>query len=134
MENLFCFLVVAGPVGLVVWQLIETRAAIATTVHETVCDPARAAGIVREAFTGPRAVLWTTASGPGTINMRRRGIRGGITMSISVEPLPNGGSRVAMWASETVVYLGFLVNFAGVVNRRKRAIGRLLAAGEETTG
>ena len=25
-----------------------------------------------------------------------------------------------MWASETVVYFGFLRNFAGAVNRRKR--------------
>ncbi|ROO61552.1 hypothetical protein EDC02_3492 [Micromonospora sp. Llam0] len=60
--------------------------------------------------------------------MRRRGVRGGITMSIDIEPLPGGGTRVDMWASGTVVYLGFLVNFAGVVNRRKRAIARRLTA------
>jgi hypothetical protein len=33
-----------------------------------------------------------------------------------------------MWASETVVYLGLLVNFAGVVNRRKNAISRAMTA------
>ncbi|WP_158632210.1 hypothetical protein [Micromonospora sp. Llam0] len=49
-------------------------------------------------------------------------------MSIDIEPLPGGGTRVDMWASGTVVYLGFLVNFAGVVNRRKRAIARRLTA------
>ena len=49
-------------------------------------------------------------------------------MSITIEPRPGGGSRVEMWASDTVVYLGVLVNFAGVVNRRKNAIGRLLTA------
>jgi hypothetical protein len=47
-------------------------------------------------------------------------------MSITVEPRADGGSRVEMWASETLVYLGVLVNFAGVVNRRKKAIGRVL--------
>lgn len=87
---------------------------------------------MRGAFTGPRAILWTTVSGPGTINMRRRGVRGGITMSITIEPRPDGGSVVDMWASEAVVYLGLLVNFAGVVNRRKRAIARALTAPEFT--
>ncbi|WFE66511.1 hypothetical protein [Micromonospora sp. WMMD714] len=128
MEGFFCFAFVAGVVGVIVWQFIETQRAVATTTVASARPPAEAAQIVRGAFGGPRAVLWTTAAGPGTINMRRRGVRGGITMSITVEPRRGGGSEVAMWASETVVYLGFLVNFAGVVNRRKAAIGRLLTA------
>ncbi|MEU7618148.1 hypothetical protein AB0M91_31095 [Micromonospora rifamycinica] len=128
MEGFFCFAFVAGVVGVIVWQFVETQRAVATTTVESACPPGEAAQIVRGAFGGPRAVLWTTAAGPGTINMRRRGVRGGITMSVTVEPGPGGGSEVAMWASETVVYLGFLVNFAGVVNRRKAAIGRLLTA------
>jgi hypothetical protein len=126
--GLVCFGVVAGLIGILVWQLIETRGAVATTSVETPYEPAKAAQIVREAFTGPRAILWSTSPGPGTINMRRRGVRGGITMSIDVEPRPDGSSRVDMWASQTVIYLGFLVNFAGVVNRRKNAIRRLLTA------
>lgn len=132
MEGFLCFAFVAGIVGFTAWQLIETRKAVATTTFETACDPVRAAQIVRDAFGGPRAVLWTTATGPGTINMRRRGVHGGITLSITVEPRPGGGSRVAMWASKTVVYFGFLANFAGVVNRRKKAIGRLLTEGQGT--
>lgn len=120
------FLLVAGLIGLLVWQFIETRKAVATTVVETAFEPADVGQIVREAFSGPRAVLWTAANGPGTINMRRRGVRGGITMSIDIQSRPGGGTRVDMWASQTVVYLGVLVNFAGVVNRRKTAIERLL--------
>lgn len=123
-----CFLLVIVPIGIVVWQLVETQKAVSTTTVETTHSPAEAAQIVRGAFAGPRAVLWTGASGPGTINMRRRGVRGGITMSITIEPRPGGGSQVDMWASDTAIYFGFLVNFAGVVNRRKNAIGRLLAA------
>jgi hypothetical protein len=55
-------------------------------------------------------------------------VRGGITMSIDIAPHP-GGAEVSMRATETVVYLGVLVNFAGVVNRRKSAIERQLASG-----
>jgi hypothetical protein len=128
MEGLFCFLLVIAPIGVFAWQFSETRRAVETTTVETAYDPTQVMQIVRAQFAGTRAVLWTTANGPGTINMRRRGLRGGITMSITVEPGPGGGSRVDMWASETLVYLGLLVNFAGVVNRRKKAIGRELTA------
>jgi hypothetical protein len=127
-SGFLCFLFVAGIIGVLVWQFIETRKAVATTTVETTYEPAQVGQIVREAFGGPRSVLWTVANGPGTINMRRRGVRSGITMSIDIEPRP-GGSRVDMWASQTVVYLGILVNFAGVVNRRKSAIARLLTRG-----
>ncbi|MDG4772207.1 hypothetical protein [Solwaraspora sp. WMMD792] len=127
-ESLLCIMLVVGPIAVLVWQLIETRNAVETTTIETTYDPAEVARIVRESFAGPRAVLWTAASGPGTINMRRRGFRGGITMSITVGRRSDGGSQVDMWASDTIVYLGFLVNFAGVVNRRKRAIARRLTA------
>lgn len=126
MEGFVCFVFVAALAGIIAWQFIQTRNAVATTIVETGCDPAQAAQVVRSAFGGARALLWTTAGGPGTINMRRRGIRGGITMSIDIAPRQDGGSRVEMWASETLVYLGFLVNFAGVVNRRKKAIRNLL--------
>ncbi|WP_326552586.1 hypothetical protein [Micromonospora sp. NBC_01813] len=126
MESLLCIALVVGPIAILVWQFVETRAAVATTRVETAYGPAQAAQIVHDAFTGPRAVLWTTANGPGMINMRRRGIRGGITMSIDIEPRPGGGCNVDMWASHTVVYLGALANFAGVVNRRKKAIARHL--------
>ncbi|MBF5033125.1 MULTISPECIES: hypothetical protein [unclassified Micromonospora] len=131
-EGLVCFGIVAALIGFFVWQFIETRKAVATTVVDTTCDPAQAVEVVREAFGGPRSVLWTGTSGPGMINMRRRGMRGGITMSIDIEPHPGGGCRVEMWASRTVEYLGILVNFAGVVNRRKTVIGRLLADAEST--
>ncbi|MGA5301436.1 hypothetical protein ACPCHT_16010 [Nucisporomicrobium flavum] len=126
MEGFLCFLVVAGIIGVFGWQLAETRRAVATTVVDTRLSPGEAARVAREAFTGARAVLWTSTAGPGTINMRRRGVHRGITMSITIRPRENGGSEVAMWASETVVYLGMLVNFAGVVNRRKTAIGRAM--------
>jgi hypothetical protein len=129
MEGFVCFLVVAGIIGVLVWQFIETRRALETTVVHSPLEPDRAAQVVRDAFTGAGALLWTTASGPGDINMRRRGVRGGITMSIDIASRPGGGSQVDMWASETVVYLGVLVNFAGVVNRRKSAIERQLGSG-----
>lgn len=129
MEGFLCFLLVAGLIGALVWQFVESRNAVATTTVETAHDPAQTDRIVREAFTGPLAVLWTTAGGPGTINMRRRGIHSGITMSIDITSTPGGGSRVDMWASNTTVYLGVLVNFAGVVNRRKKAVGRQLSPG-----
>lgn len=132
MEGLICVALVLGPIVILVWQLVETRQAVATTTVDSGYGPAEVEQIVYDAFGGPRAILWTTASGPGTINMRRRGVRGGITMSIDIEPLPGGGTRVDMWASETVVYYGFLVNFAGVVSRRKRAIARALTANPAT--
>ena len=126
MGGFVLFLIVVGLIGCLVWQFVETRNALATTAFSTGYEPADVATIVHEAFGGPRAVLWTAAAGPGAINMRRRGFRGGITMSIDIEPVPGGGSRVDMWASDTVVYLLVLVNFAGVVNRRKKAIQRAL--------
>ncbi len=126
MEGFLCFALIAGLVGFLVWQYIETQRALATTTVVTAHAPDDVARIVQGAFGGPRAVLWTTAGGPGDINMRRRGVRGGITMSIDIEPRPGGGSNVEMWASQTIVYLFVLVNFAGVVNRRKKAIARLL--------
>jgi hypothetical protein len=121
-----CVLLVVGLIGVLVWQFIETKNALATTTIDTAHAPAETAQIVTSAFTGARAVLWANSSGPGTFNLRRRGVRGGITMSIDIEPLANGGSRVDMWASQTTIYLGVLVNFAGVVNRRKKAIMRSL--------
>lgn len=48
-------------------------------------------------------------------------------MSIDIEPLPDGGCRIDMWASRYLTYLLFFVNMAGVVTRRKRAIAKLLA-------
>lgn len=128
MEGFVCFLLVALIIGVFAWQFAETRKAVATSSIESAHDPARAAEIINAAFTGARAILWTDTSGPGTLNKRRRGKDGGITMSIDVEPRPGGGSRVDMWASQTNVYLGFFVNFAGVVNRRKKAIAELLAS------
>ena len=123
-----CVLAVIGLVGFLAWQFIETRNATETMSVRTNYDPNQTAEIINNAFTGVREVLWANASGPGTINKRRRGKDGGITMSIDIEPLPDGGSQVDMWASETNVYLGLLVNFAGVVNRRKKAIARMLVA------
>ncbi|UOZ11359.1 hypothetical protein [Amycolatopsis sp. WQ 127309] len=73
-------------------------------------------------------MLWTAASGPGSINKRRRGKDRGITMSIDIEAHPGGGSQVEMWASQTNVYFGLFVNFSGAVNSRKKAISRLLAS------
>jgi hypothetical protein len=114
-------------VGVIVWQYVESQRAVATTSVLTRYTPQQTAEIIAGAFGGARSVLWTRASGPGAINMRRRGRAQGITMSIDLTPEANGVTRVDMWASAYANYLGVLVNFAGVVNRRKRAIGRLLA-------
>ncbi|WP_238009513.1 hypothetical protein KZZ52_27065 [Dactylosporangium sp. AC04546] len=126
--ELFCVLAIAGLAGFIVWQFLETRNAVDTMTVRSPHDPQQTARIIHDAFTGVREVLWTDTSGPGAINKRRRGKDGGITMSIDIDPLPDGGAKVSMWASQTNVYFGFLVNFAGVVNRRKKAIARLLAA------
>jgi hypothetical protein len=130
----FCVVLVLGIIGFFVWQFIETRNAIATTEILSNHDAQRTAQIIGNAFTGARAMLWTDASGPGTINKRRRGVRGGITMSIAIEPRPAGGARVRMWASETNVYVGVLVNFAGVVNRRKKAMPSCSAPDDPNDG
>jgi hypothetical protein len=123
-----CFLVIVAFVALPVWQFIESKNAVATLSVGSPHDPARTAQIVDASFGGARSILWTDVSGPGTINKRRRGKDGGITMSIDIEPLETGGTRVDMWASQTNIYFVLFVNFAGVVNRRKRAIARLLSA------
>jgi len=114
-------------VAFVVWQFVESRNALATTSVLTRYTPEQAAQLINGAFGGARSVLWTSTSGEGTINKRHRGHRGGITMSITIEPLPDGGCRIDMWASEHLEYMLVFVNFAGVVNRRKKAIARLLA-------
>jgi len=130
----FAVLVVLAIVGFLVWQFIESRNAVATSSVLTRYPPQQAAQVINGAFGGARSVLWTNASGEGTINKRRRGYHDGITMSIDIVPLPEGGCRVDMWASQTwsYVWLPVVVNMAGVVNRRKKAIARLLA--EPDTG
>lgn len=127
MGGVVVVLIILAIVAFLGWQFAEGKRALATTQVESRYTPEETAQIVDGAFGGARSVLWANTSGPGTINKRRRGYRGGITMSIDIEPSPDGGSRVNMWASEHLEYLVFLVNFAGVVNRRKRAIARLLA-------
>lgn len=121
----FLVVLLLAIIGIWVWQFIETRNALATTSVVSRYPREQSAQLISNAFDGARTVLWTTASGPGDINMRRRGYKGGITMSIDIQPLPDGGSRVDMWASHYLGYL-LLANFAGVVNRRKKAIGRML--------
>lgn len=123
----FLLLLILAFVGILVWQFIETRNALATTSVVSRYAPERSAQLIDTAFGGARSMLWTNTSGPGTINKRRRGWRRGITMSITIEPLPEGGARIDMWASQYAQYLFVLANFAGVVNRRKRAITRILA-------
>jgi hypothetical protein len=120
-------LVVLAIIGLFVWQFIESRQALATSSMLTRYTPEQAAQLIHSAFGGARSVLWTNTKGRGTINKRRRGWKGGVTMSIEIEPLPDGGCRIDMWASQYVEYLPFFVNMAGVVTRRKRAIAKLLA-------
>lgn len=134
MGGFFAVLVVLAIVGFLVWQFIESRNAVATSSVLTRYPPQQAAQVINGAFGGARSVLWTNASGEGTINKRRRGYHDGITMSIDIVPLPEGGCRVDMWASQTwsYVWLPVVVNMAGVVNRRKKAIARLLA--EPDTG
>lgn len=122
----FLVVLIIAIVGIWVWQFIETRNALATTSVVSRYPHERSAQLISGAFGGARSVLWATASGPGHINMRRRGYKNGITMSIDIQPLPDGGSRVDMWASQYLGYL-LLANFAGVVNRRKKAIARILA-------
>jgi hypothetical protein len=128
MDTFVIVLVLGALIGFLVWQRLATNKAVATTLVRTRCEPQETAEIVNRAFAGPRALLWTTASGVGNINKRRRGKDRGITMSIDIEPHPDGGSNVEMWASQTNVYFGLFVNFSGAVNSRKRAISRLLAA------
>jgi hypothetical protein len=113
--------------AIVVWQFIEGRKALATTSVITRYTPDQAVEAINGVFGGARSALWTTTSGPGMLNRRRRGVHRGITMSIDITPQGEGVTRIDMWASQYTVYLLVLVNFAGVVNRRKRAIGRLLA-------
>lgn len=123
MDAVFTLLVLAF-VGFLVWQFIASRRAVATTVVQSPHPPQQVTQIVNGAFGGVRSTLWVRASGPGAVNMRRKGINGGITMSIDIEPLPGGGSRIDMWTSAADERLLFFVNFAGSVNSRKRAIER----------
>ncbi len=111
-----------------IWQFLATKKALATTRLESHHSPQEAAQLVQSAFAGARNAIWTGATGPGTINMRRRGKDGGIVMSIDVTELPGGGSAVGMWASAYHEYLVVLANFAGSVNSRKKAIAQLLDA------
>jgi hypothetical protein len=115
-------------VAVFAWQFTASRNALAVTRVESHRSAEDAARIVQNAFTGARNALWTGASGPGAINMRRRGKGGGIVLSVDIEPLPSGGSATNMWASSYNEYLVVLANFAGSVNSRKKAIAQLLHA------
>jgi hypothetical protein len=119
-------LVILAFAGILVWQFIETRNALATTSVLTRHTPDETAQIIESAFGGPRSVLWTNDRGPGTMNKRRRGYKRGITMSIDIQPQPDGRTQVSMWASRYMQYMFVLANMAGVVNRRKKAIALLL--------
>jgi hypothetical protein len=121
-------LAVLAFIGFWVWQFIQTRRALATTTVQSRHAPDQVMKIVDSKFRGMQSSLWRHTTGPGTINKRRTGINDGIIMSIDVSPLSNGGSQVEMWASEGHEYLGGLVNFAGSVNSRKKAIARAVAA------
>jgi hypothetical protein len=112
--------------GILVWQFIETRNALATTSVLTRHTADETAQIIESAFGGPRSLLWTNDRGPGTMNKRRRGYKHGITMSIDIEPQQDGRTQVSMWASRYAQYMFVLANMAGVVNRRKKAIALLL--------
>lgn len=124
--GLLLLLFIVAFVGICIWQFIETRNALATTSVTSRQPPQQCAQLIGTSFEGARSLLWTRVAGPGTINMRRRGYKGGITMSITIEPMENGGTRVDMWASRYFEYMFVLANFAGVVNRRKRTLGRIL--------
>jgi hypothetical protein len=119
-------LIVVGIVGFFVWQFTATKNALATTSVQSPYSPEETRQIVDSAFGGARAMLWTSENGPGTINRRRRGKGQGITMSVTIECGADGGSQVDMWASRYNEYFGFLANFAGSVNSRKKAIERAL--------
>lgn len=121
-------LVVLAFVGLLIWQFVASKNALMTTRVKSRYSPQEAAAMAMGAFAGARGALWTDASGPGSINKRRRGKDGGITMSIDIQPLANGGSAVEMWASTYNQMFIVFANFAGSVNSRKKAIARTLTA------
>ena len=122
----FLLVLVLAFVGIFVWQFMATKSALATTRVESRLSVEDAAQVVQGVFGGARNALWTGASGPGAINMRRRGKDGGIVMSVDIEQMPGGGSATNMWASSYNEYLVVLANFAGSVNSRKKAIAQLL--------
>ncbi|WP_328442719.1 hypothetical protein [Amycolatopsis sp. NBC_00438] len=128
MDTFVIILALCALAGFLGWQRFATNNAVATTSVRSPHDVRRTQEIVDAAFGGARAMLWTTASGPGNINKRRRGKDRGITMSIDIEAIPGGGSQVDMWASQTNVYFGLFVNFSGAVNSRKMAISRHLTS------
>jgi hypothetical protein len=115
-------------IALLVLLFRSSKQALAHTVVESPRSPEEVAEIVKGAFSGVRQTLWTSASGPGTINLRRRGKDGGITMSIDISPSGKGGSVIEMWASTYNEYFFVFANFSGAVNSRKRAISRLVTA------
>jgi hypothetical protein len=115
-------------VGLFVWQFMATKNALATTRVESPLPPDVVAAKISNTFGGARSMLWANGAGPGSINMRRRGKDGGITMSINIEPSASGGSVVDMWASSYNEHFIFFANFAGSVNSKKKAIARQLVA------
>lgn len=126
MGTFVVILVILAIVGVIVWQVTESKNALASFSAQSRHDPRHTAEIVNNAFDGTRGMLWSNVDGPGTINKRRRGKDGGIVMSIDISS-SGAGSRVDMWASSSNVYLHVIVNFAGVVNRRKKAIAQAIA-------
>ena len=128
MGEFVLFLIGLALVGFLIWQRAATKNALTTTRVESPLPPQEVAARIASTFGGSQSMLWTNGAGPGSINMRRRGKDGGITMSITIEPSPSGGSVVDMWASNYNEYFIFFANFAGSVNSKKKAIARQLAA------
>ncbi|ROO61555.1 hypothetical protein EDC02_3495 [Micromonospora sp. Llam0] len=60
MESFLCFAVFVTPIVIIGWHFYETRQAVATTTVDSPYNSAQVAQIVRDAFAGPRAVLWAT--------------------------------------------------------------------------
>lgn len=128
MTELLFVLAVLALVAFLIQQRNATKNALATTRVESRLPPQEVASRIANTFGGAQAMLWTNGGGPGSINMRRRGKDGGITMSITIEPSATGGSIVDMWASNYNEYFIFFANFAGSVNSKKKAIARQLVA------
>lgn len=126
MDVFVAILVVAAIVAGLYFFIQTGSRARETTSLTTMHSPEETVVIVKSAFNGSSGMLWTDDNGPGTVNMRRRGKDGGITISIAIDPAPGGGSSVSMWASKFNVYFIFLVNFAGAVNSKKKAIASRL--------
>lgn len=126
MDQFLCFAVVAGLVGAIVWEVWAGNEAKKDDETVVRMSPARVADLVDD---NVGKVLWSRVDGEGDLNYKRRSVKGdGPTLSIAMEELGDGRTRVNVAMTRWRVTYGLVVHFGVSAWRLKRKLMKHLDA------